>query len=90
MNRKRHLKCICKTPDKYTITKNGGIILGDDEFNILDDDMKTRLVERVKEIIKPQSVDCLQTFDEARNILDRRPKFLLVSFSFCAFQLFSV
>ena len=75
------MKCFCKTPEKYSITKNGGIAFGD--FKILDDDMKRRLVERVKQFEDPQSeilleVDRLQTFNEAKSILDSRPSFLRV------------
>ena len=59
-------------------------MLGDDEFHILDDDMKRRLVERVKQFADQQSeiflnVDFLQTVSEALVILESKPKFLRVS-----------
>ncbi len=82
----RRLKYFSEIPEKYSITENGGLLfsVGGNSFHILDDQIKGKLVERAKQFEAPDSEIFLegyhlQTCEEAKAIIESRPKFLRVN-----------
>ena len=70
-NFKRKQLMICASP-AFRETKNGGLVLGEDEFQILDDNIKRILMERYYEEGGDRSKK-LQSTSEVKEILLRKP-----------------